>query len=76
MATVAEVNAELDPDDTGLRAKITHEANRTNEGDTVLTKSCYCLGGTDIPGGCGWVTLTVADSAATQAAAVLTGIAR
>ena len=75
MATVAEVNAELDPAGTGMRAKITHEHNRTNSGSTVLTKACFCLGGTDRPGKSRWVVLTVSDSAATQAAAVLSGLA-
>ena len=74
MATVAEVNAELDPAGTGLRAKIIFDQNATHDGATPLTRVCYCLGGTDRPGRSRWVTLTVADSAATQAAAVLTGL--
>lgn len=74
MATVAETNAELDSAGTGLRAKIIRADNATHSGATPLTRVCYCLGGTDRPGKARWVTLTVADSAATQAAAVLTGL--
>ena len=73
MATVAEVNAQLGT--TGMNAQIVIEANRTNSGATVLTKDCYCVGGVDVPGKAGWVVLTVADDAATQAAAVLAGLA-
>lgn len=73
MATVAEVNAELGT--TGVNAQVIIEAAQTDNGSgTILTIDAYCLGGTDRPGKAGWVTLTVADSAATQAAAVLAGL--
>jgi hypothetical protein len=75
MATLAETNAELDPAGTGMRAKAIIEENRTSSGGSPLTKNYYCLGGTDRPGKAGWVTVTVADNAATQAAAVLAGLA-
>lgn len=74
MATMAEVNAELDAAGTGMTAKAILEENRTNDGTDPLTKNYYCLGGTDAPGRASWVAITVADSAATQAAAVLVGL--
>jgi len=50
------------------------DVNETHSGATPLTRVCYCLGGTDLPGKARWVTLTVADNAATQATAVLAGL--
>lgn len=72
MATAAEVNAQLGT--SGMNAQIIIEENRTASGATVLTKNYYCVGGADAPGRARWVTCTVADSAATQAAAVLSGL--
>lgn len=72
MATAAETQAVLGLG--GACAQILFEENRTASGATVLTKNYYCLGGTDAPGKSAWVTITVANSAAVQAAAVLTGL--
>lgn len=72
MATAAETQVELGLG--GMSATIVMEENRTNSGDTVLTKNYYVLGGVDAPGKARWCQVTVADDAATQAAAVLTAL--
>lgn len=75
MATMAACNVSLDPTGSGDAAKAIIEETATSSGGTILTKNYYCLGGTDRPGKSGWVAITVSDSAATQAAAVLAGLA-
>jgi hypothetical protein len=72
MATMAATNVALG---TNTNAQAILEETRTSSGGTILTKNYYCLGGVDRPGKSGWVTITVTDSAATQAAAVLAGLA-
>lgn len=71
MATMAATNAQLG---TNMNAQVIIEETATSSGATILTKNYYCLGGVDAPGKARWVAITVADSAATQAAAVLTGL--
>lgn len=66
MATVAEIQAQLDPQ--GLNTKI-----RIIKKFTVsTTDTFYCLGGVVRPGRAKWCTTTNSDSAATQAAAITT----
>lgn len=72
MATAAECQVALGTG--GMSAKIMFEENRTNSGSTVLTKNYYVCGLVDAPGRARWCTVTVADSAATQAAAVLVAL--
>lgn len=72
MATMAATNASLG---NNMNAQAIIEETRTSSGATILTKNYYCLGGTDRPGKAGWATITVSDSAATQAAAVLAALA-
>lgn len=72
MATAAETQAALGT--SGMSATIVREENRTNSGDTVLTKNYYVLGGVDAPGRARWCQVTVADNAATQAAAILVAL--
>lgn len=72
MATAAEVQDVLGRG--GACASIILEETRTSSGGTILTKNYFCLGGTDAPGKTAWATVTVANSAATQAAAVLVAL--
>lgn len=69
MATAAECNAELDPQGTGTKAKVIKSFA------LATTSLYYSLGGVDYPGKARWVTVTTADSAATQAAAVQAALA-
>lgn len=69
MATVAQIQAQLDPQ--GL-------ANRTNivkQFRVSTTDTFYCTGGVDYPGRARWVTTTNTDTAAQQATSIRTGMA-
>lgn len=68
MATVAAIQAELDPQ--GLNTKILILKKFT----VSTTDTFYCLGGTVAVGKAKWVETTNTDSAATQAAAITTGM--
>lgn len=72
MATAAACQASLGTAGTG--AQILFEETNTSSGGTILTKNYYCIGGVDAPGRSRWVLITVSDSAATQAAAVLAAL--
>lgn len=72
MATAAATQAVLGTG--GMSAAIILEESKTSSGGTILTKGYYCQGNVDAPGRACWVTITVSDSAATQAAAVLAGL--
>ena len=69
MATAAAVQAVLDPQGLGTRAAI------LKVDEVGLTRQAYCVGGADRPGRARWVDLTIADSAAVQAAAILAALA-
>lgn len=69
MATAAECNAVLDPEGTGKKAKVIKSFALAS------TSLYYTLGGVDYRGRARWVTVTTADNAATQAAAVQTAMA-
>lgn len=68
MATIAEIQAVLG--NTGYNAKIV----KTIQSTTAGTDSHYVVGGVGHAGRCRWVTTTQADSAATQGAAIITGL--
>lgn len=68
MATVAEVQAQLGVE--GKAAQIIKTA------DSATLRQNYTLGGAPRRGNARWVTTTIADSAATQAAAILAGLIR
>lgn len=65
--TAAAVQAELGTNPNN--AQIVHSMN---EGST--NQVWYVVGNQDAVGRCRWVTSTAADSAATQAASILTGL--
>jgi hypothetical protein len=72
MATAAATQAVLGTG--GMSAMIIFEETQTSSGGTILTKGYYCEGNVDAPGRARWVTITVSDSAAVQAAAILVGL--
>ncbi len=47
---------------------------RADQTDTSTAGSYYCIGNVDAPGRARWVAITNTDSAATQAAAILTAL--
>lgn len=67
MGTVAETQAALGVEGASPRIL------RTEEGATV--RQNYVTGGAAKPGKARWVPTTISDSGATQAAAILTGLA-
>ena len=68
MATVAQIQAVLDPQGTNTKIRIIKKF-------TVSTKDTfYCLGGVVSPGKAKWCQTTNTDSAATQAAAITTAM--
>jgi len=69
MATVAAIQAELDPSGYGTKARIVKQNTITT------TDYFYVTGGVDYPGKAKWCTTTNTDSAATQAAAIQTQMA-
>jgi hypothetical protein len=68
MATVAEIQAELDPQGTKTRIQLLKQY------PAALTYLWYATGGVDAVGKARWVTTTIADNAATQAAAITTAM--
>lgn len=64
MATVAEIQAELDPQGTNKRLFLQTKFT------VGTTDTWFCLGGVVRPGAAKWVTSTNTDNAATQAAAI------
>ena len=64
MATVQEIQAELDPQ--GFNTKLLIQSKFT----VSTTDSFFVLGGTVRPGKTKWCTTTNTDNAATQAAAI------
>ena len=69
MATVAEIQAVLDPQGIGTRTRIVKQNTITT------TDYFYCTGGVDYEGKAKWCLTTNTDSAATQAAAIQTQMA-
>lgn len=70
MATPAEVQAQLSTNPMGARILM---ATEQLVADTAKA-SYYAIGGTDAPGRARWVDTTKSDSAAVQAAAILTAL--
>lgn len=69
MATVAQIQAVLDPNGYGTKTEIVKQ-------NTIgTTDYFYCTGGVDYPGKAMWCTTTNTDSASTQAAAIQTQMA-
>lgn len=68
MATVAEIQAQLDPQGFGNQIKILKQFT------VSTTDTWYCTGGQVRPGRARWVTSTNSDSAATQATAITDGM--
>jgi len=64
MATVAEIQAQLDPQGTNTKIRIIKKFT-VGTADTF-----YCIGGVVVPGKAKWCATTNTDSAATQAAAI------
>lgn len=69
MATVKEIQAELDAQGTANKINLVKQS-RTPAAATAY--DWYVTGGVIAPGKAGWVQSTVADNAATQAAAITT----
>lgn len=69
MATAAECNAVLDPQGLGTRARVIRSFALAS------TSLYYTVGGVDYRGKARWCTVTTADNAATQAAAVQAAMA-
>ena len=67
MATVAEIQAQLDPQGTNMKLLLIKKFT------VSTTDTWYCLGGTVRPGAAKWVTSTNTDSAAAQATSITTG---
>lgn len=68
MATIAEIQTQLG--NTGKGARIV----RTIMGTTAGIDQHYVIGGVGHAGRCRWILTTQADSAATQAAAIVAGL--
>jgi hypothetical protein len=68
MATVAQIQAQLDPQ--GLNTKIVIVKQFT----VSTTDTFYCTGGVVAPGKAKWVTTTNTDTAAQQATSITTGM--
>lgn len=69
MATVAAIQAVLDPNGYGNKTEILKQ-------NTIgTTDYFYCTGGVDYPGKAKWCLTTNTDSAATQAAAIQAAMA-
>lgn len=66
MATVAEIQAQLDPQGTNTKLRLIKKFT------VSTTDTWYCLGGVVRAGAAKWVTSTNTDSAATQASAITT----
>lgn len=66
MATVAQIQAQLDPDNTGRAATITHSHNLDGTFDIM-----YVVGHCSAPGRSRFCKVTSAQTAAQQAAAIL-----
>jgi len=64
MATVAEIQAELDPQGYGKLIKIEKKFT------VGTTDTFYCIGGVGLAGRARWCPTTNTDNAATQAAAI------
>ncbi len=64
MATVAEIQAQLDSQGTGKKISILKKFT------VATTDTFYCLGGVVAPGKAKWCPTTNTDSAATQATAI------
>jgi hypothetical protein len=64
MATVAQIQAQLDPQGIGKRINIIKKFTVTT------TDTFYCIGGVGLAGRARWCPTTNTDSAATQAAAI------
>ncbi len=72
MATVAEIQAELDAAGTGMKVQILQKANASGTLDEF-----YCVAlaeATCTPGTARWVRTTRADTAAQQATAIKAGL--
>lgn len=69
MATVEEIQAELDPQELNTRIRIIKKFT-VGTADTF-----YCLGGVDIPGRARWCETDNTDTAATQATAITDAMA-
>ncbi len=70
MATVAEIQAQLDPQGTGKKIVIVKKNVRSATADQF-----YCTGGVGLAGRSRYCATTSTDSAATQAAAITTAMA-
>jgi len=68
MASVAEIQAELDPQGFGNQIKILKQST------VSTTDTFYCLGGQVRVGRARYIDTTNTDSAATQAAAITAGM--
>jgi len=64
MATVAEIQAQLDPQGTNTKIVIVKKFT------VSTTDTFYCTGGVVVPGRARWCATTNTDSAATQATAI------
>lgn len=68
MATVAEIQAQLDPQGVGTKIRILKQFR------VSTTDTWYCTGGVVAVGKAKWVTSTNTDSAAQQATSITTGM--
>ena len=68
MATVAQIQAQLDPQGLGTKIRILKQFRVTT------TDTWYCVGGVVAVGKARWVTSTNTDTAAQQATSITTGM--
>lgn len=72
MATVAEIQAQLDPQGTAKRISILKQQAKSA---SATVDTFYCLGGVFYAGRARWINTTNTDSAAQQATSITTGMA-
>lgn len=68
MATVADIQAELDPQGLGTRITIVKQFS------VATTDTFYCVGGVDAVGKAKWCETTNTDTAAQQASSITTAM--